>query len=117
MVEAMTFEVVTCFRCGIAFALEHTYHQGLYDGTAGRKEEDGDKRGGFYCPNGHRQHYGKNTEQCLRDALLKAKKTIEVLEAENERLTRDNIRLLGLIGTTKKPRKATRGKAKTEVVA
>ena len=108
MVESMTFEVLTCYRCGVPFALEHSYHEGLHDGTAGRKDDD--EAGYFYCPNGHRQHYVKSTELCLRDALLKAKKTIEVLEAENERLTREHIRLLGLLGTAKKPRKAKRSK-------
>jgi len=111
MVESMHFEVLTCFRCGVPFALEHSYHEGLHDGSAGRKgTDDEDKRGTFFCPNGHRQRYVKNTELCLRDALLKAKKMIEVLEAENERLTRE-------LGAATKPRKATRRKVKPEVVA
>lgn len=70
--EGMTFgtyvsmQTIECYKCAIPFAVPAEYKSRLQ-----AKGED------FYCPNGHRQHYCKSTEQVLREKLEKQKRDYE----------------------------------------
>lgn len=61
-----------CFKCGVEFAMPHSYREALY--------RDG---GAFYCPNGHGQHYTENLRNVLektkrdRDEALAARDKVE----------------------------------------
>lgn len=61
-----TFETITCFKCGITFAVPASVRRRWLD--------SGDS---FYCPNGHSQHYTESTVE-------KQKKEIERLRKEKE---------------------------------
>lgn len=63
---ALNFEVITCYKCGVPFAVPGKLRQELI-----RTQEN------FYCPSGHSQHYsGETTEQRLRKQLEEKEKTI-----------------------------------------
>ncbi len=47
----ITFEIVNCYKCGVAFGLDEGHRRTLL-----RDHTD------FYCPNGHRQSYQGETE-------------------------------------------------------
>lgn len=52
-----TFEIETCCRCGMQFAVTSEFRQ--------RRRDD---HGDFYCPSGHGQHYtGKSDAQKERE--------------------------------------------------
>lgn len=56
---SLTFETITCYRCGIPFAVPKNYKSMLV-----KSEEN------FYCPNGHCQAYhGESEETKLKRQL------------------------------------------------
>jgi len=66
--KTLTFHVLTCYCCGVAFALENGFDD--------RRRADGQS---FYCPNGHAQAYCESEVDKLR-------KKLQAEEAEKERL-------------------------------
>jgi hypothetical protein len=61
--ETVTLITETCCSCGVAF--------GIPSNLMGALRADSDKW--FYCPNGHRQHYSKSTEDILKEKFEKDK--------------------------------------------
>lgn len=76
---SITFEVESCYLCGIPFGL-----------TAARQKHLIDTKETFYCPSGHQQHYnGKTHEQELADLkwqIQQKDNNLAAERAEKERL-------------------------------
>ncbi len=73
---ALNFEVITCYKCGVPFAVPAKMRQELI-----RTQES------FYCPSGHSQCYtGETAEQRLKRQLEEKEKTISRLAVEKIQL-------------------------------
>lgn len=68
------FELSTCYKCGIQFAMPTWYRQK-------RIEDHAD----FYCPNGHAQHFSAETEAEI-ERRLRQRAEQQVARAEDEKL-------------------------------
>lgn len=63
---SVNFEIITCFKCGVPFAVPGKLRQELI-----KSQET------FYCPSGHSQCYaGETAEQRFRRVLEEKEKTI-----------------------------------------
>lgn len=73
---SLNFEVITCYKCGVPFAVPGKMRQELM-----RTQET------FYCPSGHSQCYsGETTEQRLKRLLEEKEKTISKQQIEKFQL-------------------------------
>lgn len=68
----VTFTVITCVKCGVAFGVDASVRQRWVD--TGLQ---------FFCPNGHRQHYAEGTVAQLTRQLERERKLLE----EQKRVT------------------------------
>ena len=66
-----TIEALNCGACRVLFGMERSQHADL--------QRTGDW---FWCPNGHKIHYGENETQRLRDQLAREKHEAEQARAD-----------------------------------
>lgn len=80
---SLNFEVITCYKCGVPFAVPGNMKQELM-----RTQER------FYCPSGHPQCYsGETTEQRLRRQLEEKERIISRQEIQKIQLEGQVIKL------------------------
>lgn len=68
MADCIGYHEETCCRCGVAFQLTNVvYRRRLKDGR------------GFFCPNGHEQHYTRRetSEEKLKSEVSRLKSSLE----------------------------------------
>lgn len=77
LTNVTTFEIVTCCKCSVQFAMPTELQR--------RRLDD---RGDFYCPNGHSQHYtGKSEAQRQQERADLAERRLANAQ-ENARIAR-----------------------------
>jgi len=69
----ISFEMVRCCSCGVAFMLESNYKS--------RRLEDGEE---FYCPNGHPQRYTESTQAKLNIATAEISRLKSQVQLERD---------------------------------
>jgi hypothetical protein len=90
-----TLSMETCCSCGVVFAMP------------GRlKQERLNNGGGFYCPNGHGQHYTKTEVQKLKEQLEVKDRELRASKCEN--LAERNLRELEALARQKAEKKSRR---------
>lgn len=65
-----SFDVITCYKCGIAFAVPSHWNT--------KRREDKEY---FWCPNGHEQSYCQSISDRLRNELEQTKRSL--LQSQN----------------------------------
>lgn len=72
---SVNFEAVTCYKCGVPFAAPGYFFT--------KRRDD---HGGFWCPNGHNQHFTQETEaeRLARELEAEKQRTRLALARENE---------------------------------
>lgn len=74
---SLKFVTVSCYKCGLVFALEENHQQRLVD-----KAETVE----WYCPNGHGQHYlGRSKDQQIQDLQITVQQKDNAIADERRR--------------------------------